>query len=177
MEVAGQEGSSMLSPAVLVVCALNLLGRSASTAPIRFVATPPTGASIYAEAFVVHSPDAIYLVTSTAAFRDAQGSCAQGEHRDAARKIASIIVHEEWHLQHGADEKSAYLAQLTTLAALGASPNLMAAVRQSMAFVLRAEACGRDRSSGASRCMSSGQDRNAERRAGSLPVPAVLQGE
>ena len=33
-------------------------------------------------------------------------------------KIASILVHEEWHLRNGADERGAYLAQLTALAAL-----------------------------------------------------------
>ena len=32
---------------------------------------------------------------------------------------ASLLVHEEWHLRHGADERGAYLAQLTALHALG----------------------------------------------------------
>ena len=38
----------------------------------------------------------------------------------AARKLASVLVHEETHVKQGADEKSAYAAQLTTLTALGA---------------------------------------------------------
>jgi hypothetical protein len=38
------------------------------------------------------------------------------------RKIASVLVHEEWHVRHGSDEAGAYAAQLTTLASLDAGP-------------------------------------------------------
>ena len=30
-----------------------------------------------------------------------------------------MLVHEEWHLRNGADERGAYSAQLTALAAMG----------------------------------------------------------
>jgi hypothetical protein len=116
-----------------VVCALELLGRSpASTAPIRFLNTPPQGVSRNAEAFVVRNPNTIYLITSSAVFRDAMRADSKYENIDVFRKIASIIVHEEWHLKEGPDEQGAYYAQLTMLSALGARPELITTVRKSM---------------------------------------------
>jgi len=50
----------------------------------------------------------------------------------AARKIASLLIHEELHIRQGASEKTAYQAQLMTLTALGASigsPPYMEVVR------------------------------------------------
>src|SRR5262245_25684174 len=119
----------MLSPAAVVVCALGLLGRSpSSTAPIRLIDSPPPGISPNAEAFVSRDQDVIFVITSTDAFRLARRDDVDGS-RDALRKIASIIVHEEWHLRFGHDEQGAYLAQLTALAALGASASLITAVQ------------------------------------------------
>ena len=127
----------MLTAAAVVVCALDLLGRSpGSTVPIKFLAEPPPGGSRNAEGFVTHDPDAIYLITSTPAFRTAQeGPYVQGS-RDACRHVASVIVHEEWHLKYGGDEEGAYLAQLTTLASLSADARAIWAVRRSMMFVV-----------------------------------------
>ena len=125
----------MLSAAAVLVCALGLLGRSGpGSVPIRLVEHPPAGASPLVEGFLLRDPGVIYLVTSTPRFRDAQ-------HRDtdALRHIASIIVHEEWHVLHGADERGAYLAQITTLTALGASSHLIGSVRKSMLTVLDAQ--------------------------------------
>src|SRR6185295_7735067 len=86
--------------------------------------------------FVTRNPDTIYLITSTPAFRNAQqGPYAQGS-RDACRHVASVIVHEEWHLRYGADEEGAYLAQLTMLAALSADGRALSSVRRSMMFVV-----------------------------------------
>ena len=36
--------------------------------------------------------------------------------------LASVLVHEEWHVTHGGDEAGAYAAQLITLAYLGSGP-------------------------------------------------------
>ena len=50
----------------------------------------------------------------------------------AARKLASVLIHEETHLKQGTDEATAYDAQLTTLTALGSgigSPPYMEVVR------------------------------------------------
>lgn len=129
----------MLSTAMVVVCALDLLGRSHAAAPIALLPYPPPGASANAEAFVTYDPPTIYLITSTAAFREAQQGSIGRPTGEGCRKIASIIAHEEWHLRHGADEEGAYLAQLTTLMALGASSQLVATVRQSMMAVTKSE--------------------------------------
>jgi hypothetical protein len=122
----------MLSAAAVLVCALGLLGRSSpGPVPIKLVDRAPIGTSRNVEGFLIRDPAAIYLVTSTSHFRDAQ----RGDF-DALRQIASIIVHEEWHATHGMDEQGAYLAQLTTLTALGASANLIGVVKRSMLVVV-----------------------------------------
>ena len=127
----------MLTAAAVVVCALDLLGRSTgSTVPIRFLDAPPAGASRNVEAFVTLNPDTIHLITSTAAFRDAQRGRGEPGHLDGCRKIASVIVHEEWHLRHGDDEEGAYFAQITTLMRLNAGAAMLTSVRQSMAAAL-----------------------------------------
>jgi hypothetical protein len=126
----------MLAAAAVVVCALDLLGRSHAIAPIQLLPTPPIGQSTNAEAFVRRDPPTIYLITSTEAFRDAQSNSSR-DRLNACRKIASIIVHEEWHLRHGADEEGAYSAQLIALMAMGAQPVQISEVRRSMAAVLK----------------------------------------
>ena len=114
----------MWSAATVVVCALNLLGRSAHTLPpIEFVHVAPPGTSAHVEAFVDPATRAIVLVTSSAVFQDAQRATFRCGGHAALRKIASIVVHEEWHIRHGSDERGAYHAQLTTLAAMGSGPN------------------------------------------------------
>jgi hypothetical protein len=127
----------------VVVCALALLGRSPeSMAPFRFLEHAPGGTSQNVEAFVVHTPDTIYFITSSSVFREAMKhqTCSD---LDDIRKIASIIVHEEWHLLHGADERGAYQAQLTALAMLGANSPMISSVRQSMAVAVRNQARAR----------------------------------
>ena len=114
----------MWTAATVIVCALDLLGRSAGTfPPIRLIDGPPPGASANVEGFVLSGDRTIYLVTSSSAFRDAETSQSRCGNRAAIRKIASVLVHEEWHVRNGPDERGAYLAQLTALAALGAGQN------------------------------------------------------
>jgi hypothetical protein len=124
--------------AAALVCALELLGRPHAIAPVVFLTSPPLSASRNVEAFVTHSPDTIYVITTTAVFRDAGGDPWSGVRQEACRKLASIIVHEEWHLRNGPDERGAYLAQLTMLQAVRAAPVTIAGVRQSMAAVVAA---------------------------------------
>jgi hypothetical protein len=129
----------MITAAAVVVCALDLLGRSTgSTVPIRFLDVPPANASANVEAFVIRNPDTMYLVTSTAAFRDAMRGPGEPGHLDGCRKIASVIVHEEWHLRYGDDEEGAYIAQITALMRLNAATIMLTGVRQSMAAALAA---------------------------------------
>ena len=126
----------MLAAAAVVMCALNLLGRSHTIAPIELLATPPPTQSANAEAFVTRDPPTIYLITSTEAFRDAASDDSRSR-LDGCRKIASIIVHEEWHVRHGPDEEGAYSAQVIALMAMGAQPVQINQVRRSMTAVLK----------------------------------------
>ena len=124
--------------AAVLVCALGLLGRSHANAPVVLLPSPPPHASPNVEAFVQRDPDRIYLITSSAAFREASSERSPDRH-EACRKMASIIVHEEWHLAHGSNEREAYLAQLTTLQMLGATPETIGSVRKSMRAVAAAQ--------------------------------------
>ncbi|HZM91767.1 MAG TPA: hypothetical protein VFB92_00025 [Vicinamibacterales bacterium] len=111
----------MWSAATILVCALDLLGRSApSLPPIAFVDTRPPDVSERAEAFVRIGDPTIYLLTSSALFKEAQSSREKCGGFHALRKLASVIVHEEWHVRHGTDERGAYEAQLTALASMSA---------------------------------------------------------
>ena len=132
----------MSTAALVVVCALDLLGRSAAQFPpiVLLDATPP-GVSPNAEGFARKNPDTIYLLTGTSAFRTAVAAEATLGHcwaRKALTKIASVIVHEEWHLNHGTDERGAYFAQLTALTLLGEGPGtpIFHWVQRSMQSVL-----------------------------------------
>jgi hypothetical protein len=127
----------MLSAAAVLVCALELLGRPASDfPPIVLIDTRPDDVTVTAEAFVRRGPDTIYLMTSTPIFREAQRG-----RDDALKKIASIVVHEEWHIKNGPDERRAYEAQLVALMRLGLTEGrpIFNQVRATMLAVLKAE--------------------------------------
>ena len=113
----------MSGTAAVLVCVLDLLGRQArSLPPIELLAAPPRVISPNAEAFVQRDPDRIYLITSAPSFRRALDARLPCSNTMAIRKLASILVHEQWHLQHGADERTAYEAQLTALLSFGVPP-------------------------------------------------------
>jgi hypothetical protein len=127
----------------VLVCALTLLGRSESSfPPIEFVDAAPLGAAGGTEAFARFNDRHIYVVTSTPLFRRLQHTPDRCGDLDAVRKLASVLVHEEAHVVHGAGERDAYTAQLTTLASLGAGPGTPAFtdVRRSMRHALLTEA-------------------------------------
>ena len=143
-----------MTPAALVlVCALELLGRSANQLPpIKIVDNPPPGASANAQGFVNRSEGVIYLIASASAFRAAEAveranrsrtPCAE---RAALKMVASVIVHEEWHFNHGTDERAAYEAQISTLNRLGLGPgtganvNVVRAMQQVIEKERRAKA-------------------------------------
>jgi hypothetical protein len=113
----------MWTAETILVCALTLLQRSVdSFPPIVFVDSRPAYVSHNADAYVLDGTARIHLITSTAAFARAQRAMYKCGELQALRKIASIVVHEEWHVRHGRDEAGAYAAQLSTLAYLGAGP-------------------------------------------------------
>jgi hypothetical protein len=115
----------MWSAASVLVCALSLLGRSErSMPPIVLIEVAPPEVSFGAEAFVRRSTGTIYLITSSPAFLQAVSeprTCAESVRM---KKLASILVHEEWHVLHGPDEKPAYEAQLMALFKLGVEPTM-----------------------------------------------------
>jgi hypothetical protein len=110
-----------------------MLGRSEkSFPPIELVNTVPMNVSAGVEAYVRLNDQRIYVVTTSRWFQDARESRDRCGDVMAIRKIASVLIHEEVHLRQGADEKTAYQAQLTMLTALGAglgSPPYMEVVR------------------------------------------------
>ena len=122
----------MTTAAAVLVCVLGIVGRPLP--PIVLLDERPHDASHNAEAFVRRNPDTIYLLTRTDVFQDAQ----RGSRR-ALRKLASILVHEEWHLRYNADERRAYEAQLHELLRLGELPDqpLYRGVARAMRTVLR----------------------------------------
>ncbi len=135
----------MSSAALVVVCALSILGRSAKTLPaISFVDVPPPGVSRLAEGFAHHDPEVIYLVTSSEVFRSALAAASRTGRPCAGyvplAKVASIIVHEEWHLRYGADERTAYDAQIMLLRSrlgFAADSPIVQGVRAAMRAALR----------------------------------------
>jgi hypothetical protein len=125
----------MWSAATVLVCALDLLGRSASSfPPIVLLDVRPPHVSALAEGFVQADVDTIFVLTSTSAFRNVQESSNKCGDVNAVRKIASVLVHEEWHVRHGPDERRAYEAQLMALTRMnaGAGNPVYASVLRSM---------------------------------------------
>lgn len=128
----------MPSAATVLACALALLGRSETTMPpIKLVDVPHPQASAHVEAYVRDSDDTIYVVTSSRLFRTAQSWNSACGDLLSLKKLASVLAHEEWHVRHGKDERSAYYAQLTTLVQLGVEPGsaIYASVVRSMLAV------------------------------------------
>jgi hypothetical protein len=131
----------MWTAETVLVCALTLLHRSvASFPPIELVAARPAYVSPNADAFVPLSGERIYLITTSPAFTRARRAVYKCGELNAIRKIASVLVHEEWHVRHGSDEAGAYAAQLSTLVALEAGPGnpVYYEVTRSMQAVIRA---------------------------------------
>jgi hypothetical protein len=110
----------MWTAEVVLLCALEVLGRSAgSFPPIELVATAPAIASAGVEAYVGPLDKKIYLLTTSTAFRRLMASQTRCGDVMAARKIASILIHEELHVRQNADERTAYQAQLLRLIMMG----------------------------------------------------------
>lgn len=113
----------MWTAETVLVCALSLLHRSVgSFPPIELVDIRPPYVSANADAYVPIGGARIYLITTSPAFTRARRALYKCGDVNALRKIASILVHEEWHVRHGSDEAGAYTAQLSTLRYLGAGP-------------------------------------------------------
>jgi hypothetical protein len=136
----------MWTAEAVLVCVLTLLGRSsASLPPIEFVSVHPADVSAHADAYVRPGDPRIFLVTSTEHFQRAKRSPYKCGEMQSLRKLASVLIHEEWHIRRGSDEAGAYAAQLTTLASLSAGPGnpLYAEVTRAMRQALARQAVTR----------------------------------
>ena len=113
----------MSAAGIVLLCALDLLGRSPkSLPPIEILSERPPYASTNVDAFADLRQGVIYLIAWAPSFRRAQSaqtSDAECRDLDSLKMVASIIVHEEGHLTHGRDEEGAYYAQLMALQLLG----------------------------------------------------------
>jgi hypothetical protein len=108
---------------MVLVCALMLLARGAdSLPPIVLLDSRPAEVSINAEGFVRRGEPTIYLLTDTEAFRRARRSPQRCGPTQSLRRIASVVIHEEWHVRNPGDEGGAYTAQLSALVQMGAGP-------------------------------------------------------
>jgi hypothetical protein len=85
--------------------------------PIVLIAALPGMVSPGAEAWTVYDEhgtgDRIFVYTRSRTFRCA--SAPRSDQDQCLLRLASIIVHEAWHLRHGPDEAEAYEAQLAFL--------------------------------------------------------------
>jgi hypothetical protein len=114
----------MSSAAAVLLCALDILGRSAENFPtIRVWEQRPGDRGSHVEAFVTQHDRTIHLIADSPAFSAARRSAETNPLRCKPHAtfalLASILVHEEWHLLHGDEEDGAYAAQLTALLSFG----------------------------------------------------------
>lgn len=116
----------MSTASFVLACAITLLGRSESSLPpIVILEQAPVESSRHAVAFVRRGEPYIYLIASSPIFRRAledQTDPHFCRNQDSLRLVASLIVHERWHLEHDSSEVGAYYAQLTELQRLGIGP-------------------------------------------------------
>lgn len=114
-----------------------LLAKQAGALPIVLTGIRPRYVSELAEAWTVRDPATgqglVVIYTGSATFR-----CAMPpeQKRQCVIKLASILMHEAWHLKYGSDERHAYDAQLTFLELQGGSGQLISSVRRAKAGVL-----------------------------------------
>ncbi|HEY7442123.1 MAG TPA: hypothetical protein VH701_06875 [Vicinamibacterales bacterium] len=110
-----------MSPSEVLVCVLALLGGEArKLPPIQLVDLRPVSASPGVEAYTHAGTKKIYLLTTSAVFEEAMATHRWDADGAPFIKLASIIMHEAWHVRHGPDERGAYEEQLRTLGRLGA---------------------------------------------------------
>lgn len=131
-----------MSPTEVLVFVLALLGGEAKALPqIELVHIRPADASPTAEGYTRRGSNTIYLLTDTPVFQEALRSQRWDADGAPFVKLASIVMHEAWHVRNGPDERGAYEAQLFTLSRLGAGPgsDLHRIVYQSMQVVLKAQ--------------------------------------
>ena len=113
----------MWTAETVLMCALALLARGTDSFPaIVLLNLRPPEVSKHAEGFVRRGDPHIYLLTDTVSFERARRAVSRCGALQSLRKIASVVVHEAWHVQNPGDENGAYAAQLSALVQMGAGP-------------------------------------------------------
>lgn len=118
--------------------ALGLSGLSSRHLPVVLTSALPSAVSPGADAWTVYDEqghgDRIFVYTRGRTFQCASAS-RDAQHQCMLR-LASLIVHEAWHLQNGLDEAAAYDAQVMFLESNGASQFHILDIRRSRSRVL-----------------------------------------
>ena len=146
--------------------ALRLAGpQSYAHLPFALVSELPRTASPDAEAWTVFDEhgkgDRIFVYTRSRTFQ-----CASAPRRDQDQcllKLASVIVHEAWHLRNGPDEAGAYEAQLGFLQTKEASAVLQ--INEAAAVNIREVRRARDRA------LADRRKASSPGASGALPAP------
>ena len=123
--------------------ALALAGLDRANLPVTLAASLPASASHAAEAWTSYAADGtadrIFLYTGSDMFQCARWPFGM---RQCRIRLASALIHEAWHFEHGQDEGAAYEAQIAFLMRNGAATEHVNAVHLARKRVLAAERRG-----------------------------------
>jgi hypothetical protein len=117
-----------------------LAGLDRSDLPITLATVAPSSASHGVEAWTSYDADGhgerIFVYTGSDMFRCASWPLGM---RQCRIRLASVLVHEAWHFEHGRSERGAYEAQIAFLMRNGAATEHVKAVCLARNRVLEAE--------------------------------------
>ena len=120
--------------------AVALAGLDHADFPITLATVAPPSASRGAEAWTSYDAtgigERIFVYTGSDMFRCASRPLRM---RQCVIRLASVLVHEAWHFEHGPNEEDAYEEQIAFLLKNGATTEHVAAVRLAQSRVLAAE--------------------------------------
>lgn len=109
---------------------LTLAGLERANIPIVLATTPPVSGSRGIEGWTSYDAggngERIFLYVGSDMFRCARWPFGM---RQCRIRLASVLVHEAWHWEHGRDEGDAYEAQIAFLMRNGAATEHVKAVR------------------------------------------------
>ena len=119
---------------------LILAGLDRANLPITLAPVAPSSASHGIEAWTSFDAEEdgerIFIYTGSDMFRCASRPLGM---RQCLVRLASVLVHEAWHFEHGRSERDAYEAQIAFLMRNGAATEHVKAVRLAQNRVLTEE--------------------------------------
>ena len=108
--------------------------------PVVLTSVLPPSASPTAEGWTTYTADGrgerIFVYTGSDMFRCARWPLSMHQ---CLLRLASVLVHEDWHSRHGRSEAGAYEAQIAFLLRRGAAAEHVKAVRMASERVIAAE--------------------------------------